>query len=112
LLLDHLAVDELHRIGVAVERDGGIEVLDGDTDVVDPGEHAARKSTDSSTGPAGRSPAPGRAVFMLAAMRSGGSPGRRSMRGTRRHDLVDLGALQHLAFETAGRSAPGCRGGG
>jgi hypothetical protein len=40
LFLDHLAVDELHVVGLRVQRDRGVEVLDGDADVVDPGEHA------------------------------------------------------------------------
>src|SRR5919202_2060386 len=39
LLLDHLAVRELHAVRLLVQRDRGVEVVDGDADVVDAGEH-------------------------------------------------------------------------
>ena len=42
LRLDHLAVDELHAVRGRVELDRGVEVADGDADVVDPAEHRAQ----------------------------------------------------------------------
>ena len=39
LLLDDLAMRDGHAVGLLVQRDRGVEVFDGDPDVVDPGEH-------------------------------------------------------------------------
>jgi len=44
LRLDHLAVRERQAVGPLVQRDRGVEVLDGHADVVDLGEHAAPES--------------------------------------------------------------------
>jgi hypothetical protein len=74
LLLDHLAVHQRHLVGVLVERDGGVEVLDRDTDVVNPGEHARPSLVGGPPSPpardgGSRSPAPqpvGRGAYRLA----------------------------------------------
>src|SRR5690242_16708880 len=41
LLLDRLAMRELHLEAALIEVEGGVDVLDGDSDVVDPSEHGA-----------------------------------------------------------------------
>ena len=41
LLLDRLAVLDRHAERVRVERDGGVEVLDGHADMIDRVEHRA-----------------------------------------------------------------------
>ena len=43
-LLHRLAVHELQAQGIAVERERGVDVLDGHADVVDPAEHGAERS--------------------------------------------------------------------
>ena len=42
LLLDDLAMRDGHAVGLLVQGDRGVEILDGDADVVDPGEHPGR----------------------------------------------------------------------
>ena len=45
LLLHGLAVLERHAQPLAVERDRLVEILDGDSDVIDPSEHGGEQNT-------------------------------------------------------------------
>src|SRR3954451_19602116 len=49
LLLDGLTVHERHAVGLLVQRDRGVEVLDGEAHVVDAAEHGAAVYADAAT---------------------------------------------------------------
>src|SRR4051794_22669431 len=96
LLLDDLAMRERHAVGPLVQRDGGVEVVDGDADVVDLGEHAAPES---------RWPRPGSARGRpLAGAHGGGDADladrlRLAVGRAAGHDRVDLAAVEDLVGE-------------
>ena len=76
LLGDRLAVDERHAVGVAVDGDRGVEVLDGDADVVDAAEHPAECTLSARAHRPRRQPASGGGLDpepLLEAMRARGA---------------------------------------
>src|SRR3954452_14244269 len=96
LLLDDLAMRERHAVRPLVQRDGGVEVVDGDADVVDLGEHAAPESR--WPGPASARGRP------LAGAHGGGDADLADRLGLAvdrpaRHDRVDLAAVEDLVGE-------------
>jgi hypothetical protein len=93
LLLDDLAMRDGHAVGLFVQGDRGVEVLDGDADVVDPGEHPGPESSL----PLG--------VLLRrrdAQVRQG--PAALDARHAL-HDAVDLRALERLVLEQLGGDA-------
>ena len=80
--------------GLAVERERGVEVLDGDADVVDPAEHAARRSLARPSG-ARRSRGGRPACAADAQARAGGRS--RARRRAIMRSIV--GALEHLVAQ-------------
>src|SRR5919197_1798318 len=59
LLVDHLAMCERHAVVALVQRDRRFEVLDGDSYVVDPGEHPRERLPPRGIRPRGLMPGPG-----------------------------------------------------
>ncbi len=100
LLLDDLAVGQLELKAVAVELERLVELLDGDADVVDPGEHAPQSIAARARSPRlGAYLPPATSAALAAATTRRPTPGARSIRGVPSMIRSIAVAFEHLALE-------------
>src|SRR4051794_18548049 len=98
--LDDLAVGELQAVRLLVQRDRGVEVLDGDPDVVDVGEHAAPESSRRGLRAGAAAGAAPLAALPLAGPHRRGEPDVADRAAVLAgHDRVEPAALEDLVGE-------------